>query len=361
MVDITPQSLEQFIGRPADELPTPAFVLTSTLREIRGLLPLVQEGILEEILYGIPLRPSALPFLHALRTSSGARILLTLDHASQITALEAFNRTAASPAPWPAFIKVDPGYRRAGLAPTSPRLAALVAAAQRSPAVRVRGFYAHAGHSYGARTADDAAAVLRAEVDAALAAAALLDRSADDDDEPVVVSFGATPTAHVVRELLLRAGAAEVPGRGGVRLELHAGNFVANDLQQLGTGCVSAGDLAVRVLAEVCSVYPERGEAVVNAGAIALGRETGPIAGYGRVVGGVGEWIVGRVSQEHGIVTAAAGGEEGVGMVEERFEVGDKVWLHVQHACIAAAAHHYYFVVDDEDVVREVWWPWKGW
>ncbi|GME23490.1 uncharacterized protein K452DRAFT_35730 [Neofusicoccum parvum] len=286
MVDITPQSLEQSSAVQPTNFPPPLSsssleasrlmlgdvakgYVASTLREIRGLLPLVQEGILEEvttlltnapdspaahlsihlqahaasqILYGIPIRPSALPSLHA----------------SQITALEAFNSTAASPTPWPAFIKIDPGYRRAGLAPTSPRPSAP-----------------------------------RPSLSVALAAAALLDRSAD--------------------------GAR-------VRLELHAGNFVANDLQQLGTGCVGAGDLA-----EVCSVYPERGEAVVNAGAIALGREAGPIAGYGRVVGGVGEWVVGRV------------------------------WLHVQHACIAAAAHHYYFVVDNEDVVREVWWPWKGW
>lgn len=47
--------------------------------------------------------------------------------------------------------------------------------------------------------------------------------------------------------------------------------------------------------------------------------------------------------------------------VEEVFEVGQKVWLFVQHACITAAAHHAYYVVDEGDVVRETWVPWKGW
>lgn len=70
------------------------------------------------------------------------------------------------------------------------------------------------------------------------------------------------------------------------------------------------------------------------------------------------------MSQEHGIL-----GFTGTGMgtgterekVEGVFEVGQKVWLFVQHACITAAAHHAYYVVDEGGVVRETWVPWKGW
>lgn len=271
-----------------------------------------------------------------------------LDHPSQIAALTTFAAANPSTPRWDAFVKIDMGTHRAGIPATSPTLHALIAAAQAAPtAVRIHGFYCHAGHSYASRSPTAAASVLHDEVNAAAEAAALIQAG---EDEALTVSFGSTPTAHVVAQLR-----HALPAR--LRLELHAGNFPANDLQQLGTGCVREEDQAVRVLAEVCSLYEGgRNEALVNAGVVALAREPGPLEGFGRVVGRGGRWCVGRLSQEHGILVTS-GGER----VEEVFAVGEKVWLWVQHACITAAAHHYYFVVDEADVVREVWFPWKGW
>ncbi|KAL1633284.1 hypothetical protein SLS58_011150 [Diplodia intermedia] len=407
MVDVSQDYLKSFIGRPALELPTPSLVLSkpvieknckrlhddvkslgigfrphvktlkseevtrlmlgavsrsavaSTIREIRGLLPLAAEGLLDDVLYGLPIRPSALPTLSSLTTPT-FKILLMLDHPSQIPHLDAHASAHPGTPPWSCFIKIDMGTHRAGIPLTSPTLRALIAAAEASPNVRIHGFYCHAGHAYGARDADAAAAVLRDEVGAAVEAAGLLSGTASPAPEnggeagkKIVVSFGSTPTAHVVASLRTELAATHP----ALALELHAGNFPANDLQQLATGCVAEGDQAVRVLAEVCSVYAERGEALVNAGVIALAREPGPLSGFGRVVGRP-EWNVGRLSQEHGILVREGEGKEGV---EEVFHVGEKVWLWIQHACITAAAHHYYFVVDEEDVVRDVWVPWKGW
>lgn len=116
-------------------------------------------------------------------------------------------------------------------------------------------------------------------------------------------------------------------------------------------------DQAIRLIAEVCSVYPERNEAIINAGVVALARESGPIPGFARVVSAE-NWNVGRLSQEHGILVRETSGDE---RVEDRFVVGQKVFLHVQHACITAAAHSHYFVVDGQDIVRDVWYCWKGW
>ncbi|KAK7702925.1 hypothetical protein SLS57_011179 [Botryosphaeria dothidea] len=393
MTDIPHDYLKSFIGRPAIDLPTPSLVLSkpvieknckrlhddvkslgigfrphvktlkseevtrlmlggvsrgavaSTLREIRGLLPLAKEGLLDDVLYGLPIRPSALPDLTAL--SKDLKILLMLDHPSQITHLESFAATANHPARWPCFIKIDMGTHRAGIPLSSPTLRDLIARAEASRAVSIHGFYCHAGHSYASRDPAAASTVLHAEVEAAATAASFV-----SSPDPVVVSFGSTPTAHVVRSLRRALNDPRL------RLELHAGNFPANDLQQLGTGCVGADDQALRVLAEVCSVYPERDEALVNAGVIALARESGPLPGFAGVVGRRG-WHVGRLSQEHGILVREEG--EGGGKAEEVWEVGQKVWLWCQHACITAAAHYWYFVVDEGDVVREVWFPWKGW
>jgi D-serine ammonia-lyase len=129
----------------------------------------------------------------------------------------------------------------------------------------------------------------------------------------------------------------------------------------VATGLVQECDQAVRLLADVCSTYPERNEALINAGTIAISKETSSIPGFGKVVGKSG-WTVVRMSQEHGIL-----GWKGVlpntgePNVEADFAIGDKVFLHVQHACIAAAAFYVYFIVDENDVVCETWVPWKGW
>lgn len=93
---------------------------------------------------------------------------------------------------------------------------------------------------------------------------------------------------------------------------------------------------------------------VVNAGVIALARESSAIPGYARLVQDQ-RWHVGRVSQEHGVLVTDKNASV------DQFKVGQKVMLHVQHACITAAAHERYFVVDETDTVVDQWIPWKGW
>jgi D-serine deaminase-like pyridoxal phosphate-dependent protein len=134
-----------------------------------------------------------------------------VDNEAQIDALEAFGH----PTPWPVFIKVDVGSHRAGLESSSPALRRLVEKVEGSAAAEVYGFYCHAGHSYACRSAEAAAGVLRAEVEGVVAAAGYLDVEREEGRK-VVVSFGSTPTAHVVNSL--RRALPE-----GMVVELHAG------------------------------------------------------------------------------------------------------------------------------------------
>ncbi|KAM0326728.1 hypothetical protein ACHAQA_006601 [Verticillium albo-atrum] len=327
-------------------------VICSTIPEIVGCLPLAKTGELEEAVYGLPIAPSKLPRLAAIRSS--LRIILIVDHDQQLEALEDFERMTTPPSdPWPVFIKIDVGSRRAGVPAQSPRLEALVARAKRSHAVRVIGFYCHAGHSYGGRSTEAAEEALKQELDGLLHATSLM-----KPDEQVLLSLGSTPTAHVITKLR-----ASLPSN--VKLELHAGNFPCNDLQQVSTGLVGPHQQALRVLAEVCSVYPERNEALINAGAIALSKEMSAFDGFGNLIS-KGGWHVARMSQEHGILsckspTAPAADVLDQDSVERQFKVGDLVQLHVAHSCITAASFFVYYVVDDEDVIVSAWVPWKGW
>lgn len=356
-------------------------IVASTLCEIRGASDLVHEGKLDEVstdmalrcinqsltrskqcLYGLPVFPGALPHLHNL--SKSIKIQIMIDNEQQIGILETYmENTSPKPAPWSVFIKIDVGSRRAGLVTKSPSLPKLIERIESSPAATIHGFYCHAGHSYATRTEEAATAVLQEEIEGLVKAAKFL--TDEKPDRQIVVSVGSTPTAHVVSRLQ-----ATLPK--GMELELHAGCYPSNDLQQVATSLVTPGQQAIRVLADVCSVYPERNEALINAGTVALSKEASDFPGYGTVVDRP-QWCVVRMSQEHGILGWAeseqttrfmqdTGSKSSPGdNIETAFDVGDKVLLYVQHACITAAQHFVYYIVDEQDIVRETWIPWKGW
>lgn len=74
-------------------------------------------------------------------------------------------------------------------------------------------------------------------------------------------------------------------------------------------------------------------------------------------------WQVGKISQEHGILTWV--GDEGKNAPE--LKVGDRVRVWPNHACIMGAGFEYYLIVDSrypeqyEDKVLDVWCRWNGW
>ena len=59
----------------------------------------------------------------------------------------------------------------------------------------------------------------------------------------------------------------------------HAGNYCVCDLQQFATSLVQPTDLALTVVARVVSLYPHRKEAMCDAGALAVSKDTGPLTG----------------------------------------------------------------------------------
>ena len=333
--DACPKSLE--VTRMMLQGGTYRKIVCSTMPEIEGSLPLVKEGLLDECIFGMPIYRSILPRLAAL--SQDIKIDLLVDSDQQLLLLESSSKSS-----WDVYIKIDVGARRAGLTADSTRLKDLVRKIQASSKVNLKGFYCHANHSYGCRTANETQAMLQTEIDCVLQAVSLLPSTM-----PLEVSIGATPTAHVIDTLR-----ATIPKN--TSLELHAGNFPTNDLQQVSTGVTSMSSQAVRVGAEIVSIYPERNEALINAGVIVLAREASAFRGLGKVVDRPA-WDVVRVSQEHGILGCSEEGER----VEQTFEVGEKVWLWCQHSCITAAAFYVYYVVDENDVVVDTWVPWKGW
>lgn len=243
----------------------------------------------------------------------------------------------------------------------------LVKRALSSSAISLYGFYCHAGNAYGSTSLDEASAFLSSEVD-------LVNRSAKQAKElmtdiansvvhqqPFVLSVGSTPTAHAATEETRAKLSSLLHGT----LELHAGNYPMLDLQQLHTGLVQQENIAQKVITTVISYYEGRGaegrdEALCDAGAIAMSKDTGPEPGFGWVIGK--PWQLNKISQEHGILLKNDANES----FTAELRIGEKVEVVGQHACLTAAAYPWYYVVDSsqtdgEKTVVDVWVPWKGW
>jgi D-serine deaminase-like pyridoxal phosphate-dependent protein len=137
--------------------------------------------------------------------SQHIKIDLVIDHEQQVALLETSSK------PWDVLIKIDVGARRAGLPGNASRLLHLVEKIEASKIVNLKGFYCHANHSYNCRTEEDTKDMLHHEISGVLEAVTLLPSS-----RQLLVSIGATPTAHVIKDLR-----AKIPAN--VSLELHAG------------------------------------------------------------------------------------------------------------------------------------------
>jgi D-serine ammonia-lyase len=335
-----------------------------------------------------------------------------LDYPDQVPHLSLFGDFVPQ-----AFIKVNMGGQRAGVVPRSQAMKDLIEVTLEAHAagkVGLKGLYSHAGQSYGGDSRVAAINTLRDELSALLEGAEEVTAACNASGSPLpplTLSVGASPTALAVQNLLsnqdaestdnittaeLRAAAAELSAiienirQQGHIVEIHAGVYPTLDLQQLAAHSLSSSllswkDISFTVVAEVCSRFPSRGkdgtdEYLIGAGGLALGREAckaypgmALLTPWGRQgsggkmpAGGVEDaegWMVGRFSQEHGILTwrSAGGGAE-----PDELTIGQAVRLWPNHACITGSHFGWYFVVDSsregkEDEIVDIYVRTRGW
>ena len=372
------------------------------------------------MLYGVPLPPSQIQRLIDLRNKIGPYgISVLIDHPSQLEIAPAFKR--ATGGPLQLFLKIDTGYHRAGLDFTTKAFGHLmhrIYSLEETGTVTLVGFYSHAGHSYGGSSEDDAISLLIEEIQGLKKAVAQAivyrqryehsqTRSGGHSQPRYVLSVGATPTATSLQnflsfspqssptnteQLLITVEALIISVKAlGFTLELHAGVYPFLDMQQLATKAspsaavensasqeptITTADVALTVMTEVASLYGDREspEALIAAGSLALGREPcksysgwGIVSAWGMPSNSDAErrsgWQVGRISQEHGILTkdTQAPGEP------MELMIGQKVRIWPNHACVAGAGFGWYLIVDSslpedrQDEIVDVFVRWRGW
>lgn len=356
-------------------------------------------------------------------------ISVLLDHPAQLDYIPSFREISSFKLG--VYIKIDTGYHRAGVVTTSSEFVTIVRRIfdelEPTGCAELHGLYSHAGHSYGGDSRSAAMSLLTEEIQGLEGAVHLVrEISGCGEAEPsrsFNLSVGATPTTSSIQNLLdernghdltlpdqsqrLKACIDRVQSQD--RLELHAGVYPLLDLQQIATQAspsaaltslsissspspstlppcaLSTSDIGLTILAEIASLYPNRSppEALIAAGSLALGREPcksyqgwGIVSEWGFASSSSVDrgarpsgWQVGRISQEHGILTTAAHGEAEDGRQAGTGEVvvGQKVRIWPNHACVAGAGFGWYVVVDSSlpehrrDEIVDIWVRWRGW
>lgn len=301
--------------------------LVSTMAEMTALVdePMLGQHV-THLTLGLPLFPQRLTELQSLAGRTALSLGGFIDSAAHVAML-----STAPEVPVHVWVKIDAGYARAGVPwHAHDQLLSIVQALHSLPHVEWMGLYSHSGNAYNSTEGQvGACAVALQETERLAAAATVL---AEAGHVPPILSAGSTPAiaALLQGEPSSRAAFAAT----GVS-ELHPGNYITYDRQQIASGVAVAENLAAGVLASVCGVYPERGEVLVDAGGTALHKDDGgkPGMGWAEVDGMPGVRVV-RCSQEHGVL-AGVDDEHTAALLS--LQLGDKVVLLPNHSCMAYA------------------------
>jgi D-serine deaminase-like pyridoxal phosphate-dependent protein len=314
-------------------------VTTSTLAEVWAFA----KGGFSDFTYAVPVEPGK--FGEAIEiVKSGVRLNLITDDVEVPPALNEAARKAE--VKMSVFLDVDCGYHRDGIEPHDEAATEIVRQIADASNLEFAGILTHAGHSYHAGSVEEIREIAGRERDVMVEFAQQL--RSERINVPCV-SVGSTPTINHVEHL-----------RGVT--EIRPGNYIFFDAFQATLGSCRFEDCALTVLAAVMHRNRDERKIIVDAGAIALSKDRGPVefdpdCGYGRVLDLAGREIrtrVESVSQEHGTFHV------GDGAVFERLKVGSRVRILANHSCLAAAQHTHFNVLENGKIVGE-WEISRGW
>jgi D-serine deaminase-like pyridoxal phosphate-dependent protein len=256
------------------------------------------------------------------------------------------------------WIKVDVGYGRAGIPWDNTEALAAVAKAlapdSTAPAhLQLVGLLSHAGHSYGADSAEALRDIARSSLQQLQAAQQIVQ---EHSKVVCLLSSGDTPTIGSNQAI---AGLDEI----------RPGNFVFHDVMQLALGSCDEADIALAVACPVVAVYRQRQEVLVYGGAshfskdslgpqrhrhlTGLAAQTAPL--FGLVVDppeGSGPWgrirpdaVLVRISQEHGILRVEDSGLD-------LCRIGNPLYILPIHSCLTADLYPAYQNLEGDQVSR---------
>ena len=312
-------------------------ITVSTLAEARAF---AKHGF-NDITYAVPIEQGK--FADAIEIlNSGVKLNLLTDDAETSRKLDVAAGKAG--VTFDVFVKIDCGTHRVGVEPDSESAIEIPRVLKDAGNLNFAGILTHAGHSYDAKSNEGIVEVARHERDSMVDLATRIGRQGI---AVPTVSIGSTPSMSTIDHL------------DGVD-EIRPGNYIFFDNFQATLGSCSFEDTALTVLTAV--VHKSAHRLVVDAGAIALSKDRGPVGidpscGYGRVLDIEGRETGMRVtglSQEHGEIDVA-GNATFAGL-----KVGDRLRILANHSCLTAAQHSHFNVIENGEIVDR-WEIHRGW
>lgn len=224
-----------------------------------------------------------------------------------------------------AFIKIDTGYKRTGIHYSKKEeIKSLVNEIKKTNFLQFKGFLAHPGHTYKAKSKTEIANINKETLEALSS----LKNEYKDLFEKITLSIGDTPSCSILE---LFEGADE----------MRPGNFVYYDLMQYLLGSCKIKDIAAVLACPVVAKHPERNELIINGGGVHFSKEVLTHPEYGNIYGlavnqeqkGWGGLIDGvflsQISQEHGTV-------KGSDSFIKNTNIGDILYFLPVHSCLTA-------------------------
>lgn len=309
-------------------------LVTSTLQEAE----FYAEHGFDDILYGFPFIPHHMPRVAQL-TKRLEKFHVMIDSQVAVDTL-----AANDPPPgkqWSALLAINCGNNREGVWWEAGEAEALAWQLYKTPSVTFAGVYVHCGNSYKAVQSGDVEGVRDQTIERLLA---VVDRIKGRGVACPGIGVGSTPTC-------------SRPGPSMKQLtELHPGNYIFYDAQQVSLGSCREEDVACCVATRVIGHHPDRNQLLIDCGFTGLTKQgMGQLPSGCCIFRGHPNLKLDNMTQEIGFVDAVEGRLD-----FEQYPIGCMLFLLPWHSCATAAMYPEYQVVEG-DVVVDVWRPTRGW
>lgn len=276
----------------------------------------------EKITIAMPVNPREFAEIRALAEAAEISIFLT-----DTGTAGRLQEEVSSPLSY--FIELNAGYGRTGVEIEDLKTIAGIIGA--SGHHGCRGFYVHSGHTYNAANQEEIARIH----ENMLGKIAVFKRQLPEHGQSLTLVPVRNRLAQTFEFAIGDTPACSTQENFTNVTSIGPGNFIYYDLVQSDLGSCATDDIAVCLAAPLIQVFAERGEAVVHAGWVQLGKDILPDGTYGRLVylsedGNRSKIIpdaaVVKLSQEHGTVRLPADKLKGL-------KPGDLIGILPVHAC----------------------------